>query len=289
MNRMVLLGCVWAVIAVAAEPKQGHPLITPYEGSTLAEQESHEFDELTLPIGKENDGTAKTIKVEGKSTYLRYRTPKGRSELEIIKNYEQALKAGGFQVLYACEANQCVQMCQIPGIGCAQGARFLVAKLARPGKGEVFVAVRTTDYETWINITEARAMDTGMVKVDASAMGKGIDASGHVAVYGIVFDTGKSALKPESEEQLREISALLKDRPTLKIHVVGHTDNVGDLNKNMDLSKRRAQAVVDALTSKHGVAKARLNAAGVGSLVPIESNDTEAGRARNRRVDLVKQ
>jgi len=88
---------------------------------------------------------------------------------------------------------------------------------------------------------------------------------------------------------LREIAKLLQQNPDLKVYVVGHTDNVGDANYNMDLSKRRAEAVVQTLVSQYGIQENRLKAMGVGLFAPISSNGTEEGRAKNRRVELVKE
>ncbi|MFZ1615620.1 MAG: OmpA family protein, partial [Holophaga sp.] len=107
--------------------------------------------------------------------------------------------------------------------------------------------------------------------------------------YGITFDTGKADIKPSSEPALTEIAKLLKGQPALKLHVVGHTDNVAGLDLNLKLSKARAEAVVQALTTKHGIASNRLIPHGVGPVAPVASNDAEAGRAKNRRVELVKQ
>lgn len=132
-------------------------------------------------------------------------------------------------------------------------------------------------------------MEKGLVKVPAEALKKDLFQFGHVAVYDILFDTAKADLKPESSAALKEITSLLARNPTLKLHVVGHTDNVGPLAQNLDLSRRRAQAVVAALSTTHKVAGARLHAEGAGPLAPVASNDHEAGRAKNRRVELVKQ
>lgn len=127
------------------------------------------------------------------------------------------------------------------------------------------------------------------MKISADTLNKDIDSVGHVAVYDLLFDTGKADLKPESATALKEIARMLAMSPALTVHVVGHTDNVGSLAQNVDLSKRRAQSVVTALTTTYKVAVARLHADGVGPLSPVASNDDEAGRARNRRVELVKQ
>jgi outer membrane protein OmpA-like peptidoglycan-associated protein len=132
-------------------------------------------------------------------------------------------------------------------------------------------------------------MEIGLVTVNADALAKDIARTGHVAIYGIYFDTGKADLKPESEPVLKEIAKLLQHNPELKLYVVGHTDNVGDLTYNMKLSQARANAVVEELVSKYGVDAKRLKAHGVGPLSPVVSNNTEEGRAKNRRVELVEQ
>ena len=141
---------------------------------------------------------------------------------------------------------------------------------------------------TLLEIIESKAMDTGMVTVDAEAIGKGIDATGHMAIYGVLFDTGSATIKPESAPVLAEIARLLASRPSLKLLVVGHTDNQGAFDYNMNLSSERAHSVTRYLTDTHGIAPDRLQSAGVGYLAPVASNDTPEGRARNRRVELVK-
>jgi outer membrane protein OmpA-like peptidoglycan-associated protein len=132
-------------------------------------------------------------------------------------------------------------------------------------------------------------MESDLVQADAKALGDGIAAEGHSAVYGVYFDTAKADIKPESAAALAEIAKLLKGQPSLKVLVVGHTDNVGQLAANMDLSRRRADAVVKALATQFGIDPARLSAQGAGSLAPVASNRTEEGRAKNRRVELVEQ
>ncbi len=136
---------------------------------------------------------------------------------------------------------------------------------------------------------EGKPREQKMVTVKASDMGNAIAKGGKVALYGILFDFDQAAIKPESAPQLGEIAALMNDDPALKLTVVGHTDNVGAAAHNLDLSRRRAEAVVEALASAHGVAADRLVAQGMRSASPVASNDSEEGRAKNRRVELVKQ
>ena len=125
--------------------------------------------------------------------------------------------------------------------------------------------------------------------VNAAALQGDIGKTGHVAVYGIYFDTAKADVKSESAPALLEIGKLLQQDPKLKLYIVGHTDSVGEFQMNMDLSRRRADAVLKALTTTYGVAPDRLQAYGNGSLAPVASNRDEAGRAKNRRVELVER
>ena len=127
-----------------------------------------------------------------------------------------------------------------------------------------------------------------MVVVKASDMAKQIDASGRIALYGLFFDTDKAEVKPESNPTLTEIAALLNSNPKLSILIVGHTDNQGAYDYNLDLSRRRADAVVKALVAGFKADGRRLRPAGVGMLAPAAPNDAEDGRAKNRRVEIVK-
>jgi len=120
-------------------------------------------------------------------------------------------------------------------------------------------------------------------------MASDITAAGHVAVYGIYFDTDKAEIKPESAAALTEIAKLLNANAALTVLIVGHTDSAGTLEHNMQLSQARAASVVTALVAKHGIAASRLKAMGVGPAAPLASNRTEEGRAKNRRVDLVER
>ena len=132
-------------------------------------------------------------------------------------------------------------------------------------------------------------MVQNMVVVKADEMSKAIASTGKVALYGILFDTNKADIKPESKPALDEIATLLKAQPNLKLHIVGHTDNVGGLESNMALSRRRAEAVMAALKGDYGIAAPRLTANGVAYLAPVAVNTSEEGRAKNRRVELVPQ
>ena len=161
-------------------------------------------------------------------------------------------------------------------------------KLIKGGK-EIWVEVRACNgQEPELFIIEKEAMAQEIV-ANAEAFSNDLKETGHVAVYGIYFDTGQSVIKPESEAAMSEIAKLLKKEAGLKVNVVGHTDNVGGMDSNMKLSQARADALVQALVGKYSIGANRLKAYGVGPLAPVASNDTEEGKAKNRRVELVKQ
>ena len=162
-------------------------------------------------------------------------------------------------------------------------------KVERDGK-EVWAGVVVGENGGYYRLTvvERKGMKQEVV-ADAVAWGADIAKTGHVAVYGILFDTDKAEVKPESAPALAEIARLLAADPALKLFVVGHTDAAGDFAHNMKLSQDRAAAVAAALVAKHGVAASRLSAQGAGPLAPVASNADEQGRAKNRRVELVKR
>jgi OOP family OmpA-OmpF porin len=151
--------------------------------------------------------------------------------------------------------------------------------------------VYNTDFTTtYIEIAEPKAMESGQVTVNADGLKSALQSSGKIALYGIYFDTGKADIKAaESKTQLDEMAKLLKSQPALKVYIVGHTDNQGNLDANQTLSQQRAQAVVSALSKQYQIPAARLASKGVASLAPVASNADEAGRAKNRRVELVVQ
>lgn len=160
-------------------------------------------------------------------------------------------------------------------------------KIAKDGR-EAWVEIEKGNGKIWLRVIEKREMEQ-FITADAAAMNDGLKSSGHIALYGIYFDTNKSEVKPESKPALEQIAKLLSQNPGLNLKVVGHTDMTGALEANMKLSQSRGEAVVQALVSQYGVSPSRLKGHGVGPLAPVASNDTDEGRAKNRRVELVKQ
>jgi len=286
------------------EGSKDHPLISRYPGSYIARYLSKEFDAFTLPLGEVVDGKmTKSQPLEGKITRIVYVAPAGRSVVEVFRNYQGALQKGGFATLFTCGPQGCGS-----GVGNAyansgdnldywgpeHGIHYVSAKLPRP-EGDVYVSLLTDDLgpdsrvDAELYVIEMKPMQSDLIRVDAASLANDINRTGHASVYGIYFDTGKADVKPESDAAMKEIAKLLQGDPKLKLYVVGHTDNQGTLDMNMDLSRRRADAVLAALTTKYGVPAGRLRSYGSGPYSPVASNDNENGRAKNRRVELVKQ
>ena len=285
------------------EGSKDSPLVSRYPGSRIIGYVTREFDEYLFPTGKvADDKPTKSEHLEGKVTRITYLTPNGRSTLEVYRNFESALKQAGFQTLFSCSAEDCgsgnvVQSVNTDNVinfwnnGFAQ--RHVSAKLSG-AQGTEYVSIHVANNldgvaVAQLDIIEMKPMESGLVTVNADSLAGDIGRTGHASVYGIYFDTGKADVKPESDATLKEIAKLLQDHADLKLYVVGHTDNQGAFDMNMDLSRRRGDAVVKVLTDKYSVAPARLRSAGDGPTSPVASNDTEDGRSKNRRVELVKQ
>ena len=254
------------------EGGKDHPLLSRMPGYFIEDYRQQDFDSADFE-GKGGNATT----VEGRTTRIHYRPKDGTSmpsPLQTGRNYQNAMTKIGGVVLYQ---------------ELAAGGGLTTMKLVR-GAQEIWVRVSIGDsgrnYQ--VVIVEKGAMEQ-QVTANADVWKSDIRATGHAAVYGIYFDTDKAVVKPESEAALKEIAKLLKQDSKLNIMVVGHTDMKGEIAHNMTLSQARAKAVADALTTRHGIAASRLASYGSGPLAPVASNDDEAGRAKNRRVELVKR
>lgn len=289
-----------------------HPLIGRYAGSEIVYYSSNDYDEaylLKAPMAlnhPKEPGNPFWDQLEGRVTKIRYAIPAGRSSLEVLRNHEAALKDKGFRIVFACTDIQCMRDGDKPDIyrigemvDSDNGnpiiyfdrARYVLARLARPDgavHASILVGERQQKATAFVHIVEGKAMETGqIVTLSADEMDDGLLQGGRVDLYSILFDFDRAVIKPESMPTLDEIAKLLAKRPELKLDIIGHTDNQGSAQYNLDLSRRRAAAVVAALTSAYGIAPGRLSSSGEGFERPVAPNDTEEGRARNRRVELV--
>ncbi len=332
--QLVALFCLVIVstFSHAQDVKGGkdHPLISRYTDSQLIAWHTVPYAEIK-PFAMLTDDIAQKKKlrrdfaVEGELTELYYQSPKGRTALEVQRNYEAALKQAGAVLMHSCSvddwgcyssggpATQALLNGVVPynqQIGShstyeaftnlSKNLRLSIFKLSRGG-ADTYITVYSMDVptdtktfggraSTALQIVEPKVMDTGKVAVfDVAKIASGLSTEGKISLYGIYFDTGKSDVKPESKAQLDEMGKLLKQNAALKVFIVGHTDNQGNHETNIALSQRRAEAVVAALVKDYKIDAKRLMAKGAANISPVASNSSEAGRTKNRRVELVEQ
>lgn len=282
--------------------------------------EKVEFDYNT---GKYKE--TKNQKVEGARTTLYYKLPGDVATLEAVRQYEAELKPAGFETLFTAENdklddgyNRFVAQ-TFPTVKTTPGLqylhefnkdeqRYMALKGAGRDGGEVYVTLYAfvlKDVSTGfgelktrhklekgqtivrVDILETKPMEARMTVIQAEEITKTISTAGHIAIYGIHFDTDKADIKPDSAESLAEMAKAIKAEGGQYL-IVGHTDNQGDLKHNQTLSQKRAAAVTAALTSQHGISAHNLIAVGVGMAAPVAPNTDEQGRAKNRRVEIVK-
>lgn len=245
-----------------------HPLLTRLPGYWIQSCTLKQFDAYKFSSGKNQ-----SAQVEGQFANIRYQPPAGLankpSTLQVLRNVETAVKQIGATVLATDQSK-------------------VTMKLTKDGKELWIEAWADHTGQYILTIVEKAAMVQELV-ANADAFADSLKKTGHIAVEGIYFETGKSELKPESAAAIAEVAKLLKGDAALKLYVVGHTDNAGALEGNMKLSHSRAQSVIQALVKTHAIDAARIKAYGDGPYAPVASNDAEEGRAKNRRVELVKQ
>lgn len=318
MTRTGSIGILWLTlgmllpgVAPAQSPVKGsdHPLVGRFERSVLVGYAQKAFDSRSVVFKGTPDRSLQagdSRALDGKVTQLAYAGP-AVTAVEIYRNFLASLQSRGFASEYVCEnqpgqAKACPDakqiayaMSSLPTSVIENGNCFKNSRYGLFKKGsEATVALLVSDCWnekspplTLITVVEGVAMKTDQIVVPTAAdMASAFAAEGRIALYGIFFDTGKAELKPESRPTLASIAALLGTEPSLALVVTGHTDNVGAFDANVALSKRRAEAVVNALVSEFKVSPGRLTAFGAGMTGPRGPNTDEAGRAKNRRVEL---
>lgn len=305
--RALIAAAFAATLAAAAFATEGdvdgaadYPGLGRFGGSVATGFDVKDFDAATVQAAAFKSGQPQdTRRLEGRVTRIAYRTAPGPSILEVARNFENQAKEGGFETLLSCETDACggldfantLDVLPIPQMW-VDGFKYRYFAAHRPAgdkEPEAYMALTVSENNQEIyaglTIVELGAMEDKMV--DAAAMAAGLKDVGHISLYGIYFDTDKAVIKPESRPTLDEIAKLLKGEPEMTVYIVGHTDSQGTYDYNMTLSRKRAEAIAADLVKTYGIKPARLKTAGVGFLAPVASNATDAGRALNRRTELV--
>lgn len=298
---------------------QDHPLLSRIPGSYLRYYDTVNYDEFTIPFSKLEEAEIAAdyqdndLRLEGQITKNLYIIPDNYSTLEVFRNYERAVEEAGFEIIAKKEGkvkqsfsnslynqvnfNDAEETKFEDVANREEDAYYLAAKMSRE-KGDLHLSLfvgRHGYYGAgWPDgtpavfqvIVEEKDLETDMI--DVKGVMKDIEETGHAAVQGIYFDYDSSNIKEESTPAIEKIAELLKNNPQIELYVVGHTDNMGSLDYNMDLSQKRAESLVERLVSEYNISRQRLTPAGVGPLSPAATNATESGRSENRRVELVK-
>jgi OmpA-OmpF porin, OOP family len=314
------------IMAADLQGSRDNPLLKRFGGSEIVAYDVKQFDDYELQIDTykrtdldkdRREFASPPLNLEGSITRIWYEAAGSTSSTEIAANYRNELESSGFEILYDSRKDpnatnwisfltrfgkQKIQTSRTNYVFVAADSntiRVLSAKKER-AEGDLYVYLTTVEWAkddsvykarkgayAAVDIIEVQPMKQNMVVVKADEMSEAITATGRVALYGIFFDTDRADIKKESQAALAEIAKLLQQEPDLALHVVGHTDNEGGFEHNLDLSKRRAQSVKAALCDEFGIDANRLIPNGVAYLAPVASNSSAEGRAKNRRVKLV--
>lgn len=287
---MALAACL-ALPSLAAPPKekskdnpkcQPNPVFEKFPGSYYGNCEQSRFMALEIEVAKDPakpQGPRDKVKKEGEYWYYHDPIQKDASgalpsPLELQRNIENAVRSGGGTVLATTDYKKAVFYRIDKG-----GSEYWGHYQCGGGNQEQCTAMSH-------KIVRVKAMEQAIV-ISADQIAKDIGSGGKVVFYGIYFDTDKATIKAESAPTLEEMAKWLKANAATKVYIVGHTDMQGAHDHNMKLSRDRAASVVAALTGQHAIGRDRLTSDGAGPLAPVASNTDEAGRAKNRRVEMV--
>ena len=260
-----------------------------YPQARVMEYEAKDFDSEKMLSAYTKGDTDKPVfeEIEGRVTRYHYEHKPTTSTLEIVRQYDTVLKAKGFKVIVSGKGSA------YPALNVAEESTIAYYRLDEAGGGTVWVHLDAwynggrDSPESRLTIVETKPMEQKL-QGSAAAMQTALAATGRVAVYGINFDFAKATIRPDSAAVLGDVLALLNADAGLRLGIEGHTDNVGQPAFNQRLSAERAVSVKSWLVA-NGIDTARLQTAGFGDARPVADNRTDEGRAKNRRVELVRQ
>lgn len=287
---------------LSAEDKaKDNAMLPRYPGAKIYSHKKIDTETVKIPYAI-NATEKAPLQLTGDLTKHAY-TIENTSTLKVYENYKAALTGAGFIFISQCELDQCGNDKQVNDLGDQlaisgdvynwyRNPYYVLGKKSLP-TGNVYIALFIGAYESQVGVQQVilqeKAVQTGLVNVNADNLKQQIDADGKALIYGIYFDTGKAEVKPESKPTLDAIAELLTRNPDLLLYVVGHTDDTGDGAANVSLSKQRADSVVAVLVKDYQLETNRLQAQGVGPYAPAGNNTSDAGKQKNRRVELVKR
>jgi outer membrane protein OmpA-like peptidoglycan-associated protein len=291
-----------AVVLLLAGPAAA---LTLPKGAEETARDARPAGRWPLPAGPFADGTLPVEQVDGARGRAAWRVPGADDPAALMAAMRARALAEGWRPVWSCADATCggfdfrfaLDLLGEPAMHVNLG-NFRHAAFRRDGPGgteHLALLVSAGGGAGYVHLTEvapgpAPAMATAPADPPAGAapgIAAQLDALGRAVLPGVAFATGSAALEPGGDEALADLAAWLVANPGARLALVGHTDFAGALDVNIALSRRRAEAVRTALIDGHGVAPERLEAEGVGYLMPLVANATAEGRAANRRVEAV--
>ena len=314
----LLVASMTLALAQDIAGSKDHPVVTRYPGSVIKWYDVQAYEPYAIATGPVTGYRAidDWIDTQGRTTRIYYELEGTKTHMEVFANYKKALEDAGFVTLAQGAFSK---SSRVPDVGSRKwigvhydknevapdgilllsgsstsgGSAFIAATKERAA-GTVFVVIGMTQYSqeiitTMVDVIEVDDVETDLVTINADAIGEALTEYGRVTLDGLYFDHDKATLAQESKPALDEIAVFLNAQASLNFFVVGHTDASGTFAYNHSLSERRAAAVVKELVDNYSIARTRLEAHGVGPLVPVFSNSSDGGRSKNRRVELVER
>lgn len=270
-NRILFILIILTIpfISIAQSDLEGckdHPMFNRLPDFFITNCTSN-FDAVTVWMSGE---VSKSI--EGNKTEIVYEfnTESGKqppSFFQVVKNFENAIAKYNGKRIYLGSQDATLHM--------------------KPGDKDYWILISSASdvaLTYTLLILEVEPMKQEILAADIF---DGLTKNGSVALY-INFETGKSEIKSESMAIVDQIAQMMEANPDLRISIEGHTDNVGSPASNKTLSENRAKSVMNAVAAK-GVEKSRMTSKGWGQEKPVDTNTSETGRAKNRRVEIVKE
>ncbi|MGB0507399.1 MAG: OmpA family protein [Pikeienuella sp.] len=319
INRVILT--LWAALCLSLLPQNTTPgfaqAVAPEfgapQGVVLARFDDRAFDAYDLPLGPYSSEDQPADRLEGRVREYIYQYAVDKTTLFAIREFGEALAAAGFETRYECVDRECGGFDFRFGIFVSRSPemrvniadfRFLSASnperdrhvgvlVSRHSGALTAQVIEVEAASVTSTVTDEGTDDTAGVprprakpnEARLFALARRLTEAGHAVLEGIDFKAGSAELTGNSDAALAQVARVMSIRTDISFLVVGHTDNHGELELNLKLSKSRAASVVAALVAI-GIDPSRLEAHGLGFLAPRASNDTEDGRAQNRRVEL---
>ena len=295
-----------------------HELLSRYPGSKIIYFFQKDYNELKLAVkpAKPEKEPQKWLEVAGHQTSIVYEIPLGKSTVEVMKNYQDAFKASNAEILFQCKGGECDgttawysakffekvygkenrqsngEISHYYDFGTYHASqRYIVSKITNSDKVYYVEIGMTPTYDgkpvkVCVEVIEQEALQSGLIAINADLIKDKLEREGKLILEGILFDTGKATLKQSSFKVIEKVGDYLNHNPKAKIYIVGHTDDIGNFGENTLLAEGRAIKVAEAL-KQFGNFESRVTPIGVGPVSPVATNETEEGRVKNRRVEIV--